>query len=587
MEVFRWIWDYLKIHKARWIIGFVLVLAGGALMMVFPYVSGVLVDNCIIGGKLELLPLYIAILIGGMFIRTIIRYAYLLIFEFISQSTVFRIRKDIYDKIQSLDFSFFDRTRTGDIMARMTGDIEAVRHFVAFVIYGVYENLLLLVFSLVVLLTMNVPLTLILLAIIPFTAYYTIKFAKTVKPAFSEIREQFSRLNSVVQENISGNRVVKAFAREDHEIEKFSEQNTEFKMKNVNAARIWRKYIPLLEAIAGMLSVTVILAGGIMVIGGSLTVGGLIAFNGYIWSLNGPMRMSGWLINDIQRFAASADKIMGLLATEPSIKSTINSTVKDPESDVGVKISGAVEFRNVGFTYGDGKVLENISIKVHPGQTVALIGPTGSGKTTLMNLIGRFYDCTEGEVLIDGCNVREYDLGTLRSNIGIAMQDIFLFSDTIEGNIAYGVPDAPMEDIGKAAGIAGASEFIDSFGEKYDTIIGERGVGLSGGQKQRIALARALLTDPSILILDDTTSSVDIETEKKIQSMLGTTIRSRTTFIIAHRISSVKDADRIYVLDRGRIVEEGSHKELISAGGYYYSVYRNQSGDFDDGGGEE
>jgi ATP-binding cassette, subfamily B, multidrug efflux pump len=305
-----------------------------------------------------------------------------------------------------------------------------------------------------------------------------------------------------------------------------------------------------------------------------MSVGQLVTFNGFVWALNNPMRMAGWLINDVQRFATSGEKVISLLETETSISNSDKAVTKE-------RLLGMVEFRNVSFSYGDEKVLENISLKAKPGQTIAVIGPTGAGKSTLVSLISRFYDCTSGEILIDGVNIRDIELQTLRRNVSVAMQDIFLFSDTIEGNVSYGVPQAPMEEVEWAAGVADAHEFILRFTEGYDTIVGERGVGLSGGQKQRIALARALIKNPSVLILDDTTSSVDIETEHEIHKTLRSFYNDKTTFIIAHRISSVKNADMILVLEDGKIVEQGRHQELLDKKGYYYSVYVNQVGDFD------
>jgi ATP-binding cassette subfamily B protein len=495
-------------------------------------------------------------------------------FETVSQGVTYKIRETIYKRVQELDFEFFDETKTGDVMSRMTGDLEAVRHFTSFVIYQLFFNALTFITAMVALFIINFKLTLLLLAVAPVIGFLTYKMAGDVKPVFSAIREQFSKLNSVVQENISGNRVVKAFAREDYEIYKFSRENEAFKDRNLDASKIWTKYLPVLDSMAGVLSVVIILAGGVMVINRSMTLGQLVTFNSFIWALNNPMRMAGWLINDVQRFAACAEKIMSMLQREPKIK--------DPEGASGKeRVLGRVEFRNVGFNYRDCKVLSGISFKALPGQTIAVVGPTGSGKTTLVNLISRFYDCTDGEVLIDDINIRKYDLATLRKNVAVAMQDIFLFSDTIEGNIAYGVPDASVDRVEWAAEVAGAHEFISGFPEGYDTIIGERGVGLSGGQRQRIALARALIKDPSILILDDTTSSVDIETEHEIQKTLKGFYMSKTAFIIAHRISSVKNADLILVLDEGKIVERGTHEELLAHKGYYYNVFVSQYGDFD------
>lgn len=574
MESFKWLWGHVKRYQGWIMLGFTIVIATSALNMVNPYLSGTIVDKVIIGKKTGLLPTIVLTMIGVTFVKAVIRYGMQMIFEKVSQNVFLNIRETMYAKLQKMDFGFFDRNRTGDIMAKMTGDMDMVRHFTAWTIYNIFENLVIFIFAIVVLFSINLQFALVLVAITPVIGYFTYRLATDIKPTFSAIREQFSKLNSVVQENISGNRVVKAFAKEDYEVEKFSMQNEGFKARNMESAKISSKYVPILESLAGALSVVLILVGGIFVIKGWLTMGELVMFNSYIWALNNPMRMAGWLINEVQRFVASADKVMSLLKEEPRI--TNSQTPVLPEH-----IRGRVEFRNVSFSYGDTPVLQDISFQADPGQTIAVIGSTGAGKSTLMSLICRFYDITEGELFIDGTNIKELDLPTLRKNIAITMQDIFLFSDTIEGNIAYGVPDASMEQVVEAASIAGAHGFISGFAEGYDTIVGERGVGLSGGQKQRIALARALIKNPSILILDDTTSAVDMETEHTIQKSLKTVFRDKTTFIIAHRISSVKNADLILVLDNGRIVERGKHKELLEQQGYYYSVYMNQVGDFD------
>lgn len=574
MQSLRWIWGYIKKFQARYFMGLLLVLVVSSLNMLNPYFAGKIVDRVIYGHNEDLLWPLLGAMVGVTFCKAAIRYGYQLMFESVSQSVIFKIREQLYNRLQRLDFSFYDRTKTGDIMARMTGDIEAVRHFTAWSIYIIFENITTLLFAIGFMFYIHVPLALTLLTVTPIIGLFAYRLSYDVKPTFSAIREQFSKLNSVVQENISGNRVVKAFAREDYEIEKFSIENDAFKEKNLESAKVWEKYLPILDSLAGLLTVLMIFAGGIMVIRGSLTIGELVMFNSLIWALNNPMRMAGWLINDVQRFIASAEKIEDLMNTEPQIVNPANS--KKINTSLGV-----VEFNHVSFGYGEEQVLTDISFKAMPGQTVALIGPTGAGKSTVINLLCRFYDTDRGEVLVGEHNVKDWNIRELRENMAMVMQDIFLFSDTIEGNIAYGVPDASFESVQTAAKMAEAHEFITRLPDGYDTIIGERGVGLSGGQKQRIALARALLKDPAILILDDTTSSVDMETELRIQKTLKTFNQGKTCFIIAHRISSVKEADLILVMENGRIIERGKHTELLMKKGYYYNVYKNQYGNFD------
>lgn len=574
MDVYKWLWKYLHRYRWRMVGGLLIDLLVIGLAMVSPYCSGLIVDQVIYGGNISRLGWLLGLIIITVLLKSVFRYVYQLIFEYTSQNVVFEIREDIYKKLLSLDFAFFDRTRTGDIMSRMTGDTDAVRHFVAWVIYQAFENSLFFVVGIGLLCNISVKLTLILLCITPIVAYNASKLASIVKPTFKAIREQFSKLNSVVQENISGNRVVKAFAKEDFEIEKFERENQAFMDRNLDSAKVWGKYLPILDSSGGLLNAIMMLIGGVMVMNGKMTMGQLVTYNSLLWTLNNPLRMSGWIINDVQRFAASGEKIMTFMENDPAI-STSDEVVETE------RIRGEIEFKNVSFSYGDEKVLEDITFKASPGQTIAIIGPTGAGKSTLINLICRFYDVKKGEILVDNINIKKLDLAKLRQSIAVAMQDIFLFSDTIEGNIAYGVPKASMNEVEWAADMGGANEFVHEFPEGYDTIIGERGVGLSGGQKQRIALSRALLKNPSILILDDVTSSVDMETEHRIQQKLSEICKDRTTFIIAHRISSVKNADLILVVENGKIIEQGKHDELVKNKGYYSSVYMNQFGDFD------
>jgi len=574
VQSIRWVWGYIRNFRIRLFSGLFLALVVSMLNMLNPFFAGKIVDKVIYGHQNSLLWPFLGAMIGVTVIKTVIRYNYQLMFETVSQNVIFKLREQLYDRLQKLDFSFFDRTKTGDIMARMTGDLEAVRHFTAWAIYMIFENLTILLIAVGFMFYINPLLALAMIAVTPIIGFFATRLSFTVKPTFTEIRGQFARLNSVVQENISGNRVVKAFAKEEYEIEKFSIENEAFKEKSLNSAKVWEKYLPVLDSLAGVLTVVMILVGGIMVINGSLTFGELVTFNSLIWALNNPMRMAGWLINDVQRFIASAEKVEDLLNTKPEI-------TNEAKRAAVRHINGGVEFKQVSFSYGDEPVLKDISFKVLPGQTVGIIGPTGSGKSTLVNLLSRFYDTTSGEVIVDGLKVRDWDISKLRDSMAMVMQDIFLFSDTIEGNIAYGNPDATLEMVQSAAKMAEAHDFITNLPEGYDTIIGERGVGLSGGQRQRIALARAILKNPSVLVLDDTTSAVDMETELRIQRTLKSLLKEKTCFIIAHRISSVKEADLILVMENGEIIERGKHKELLAKKGYYYKVFMNQNGNFD------
>lgn len=573
MESLKWIMGYLKEHMLKYSIALILVLVTALLSMINPFLAGDIVDKVLNGNEKNILiPILIAMLLV-VAIKGLITYLYQMIFEKVSQDILLKIRKDLYSKLLKLDFNYYNNTKTGDIMARMTGDTDSLRHFIAWVVYNILSNISVFIFAIISMAFVNLPLTLFMISVCPIIAILTVKMGVKISPTFYNIREAYSRLNSVVQENISGNRVIKAFSREDYEIKKFTQENLNYKEKNIDTNNIVGKYMPVLEFLSSFLSIIMILVGGILVINKSMTLGDLVIFNGLIWALNGPMRMAGYLINDTERFIASSIKIRELLNTE--------SDIKDSEHAIKAeRIKGNIIFDNVSFSYGDTAALKNVSFEAKRGQTIGIIGPTGSGKSTLVNLICRFYDATDGKIYIDNIPIKDLNIKQLRSSIGMAMQDIFLFSDTIEGNIAYGSPSVSLEQIKDIAKLSEAHSFISEMPEGYDTIVGERGVGLSGGQRQRISLARALITDPSILILDDTTSAVDMETEFKIQKEVNLSNPNRTNFIIAHRISSVKSADLILVLDNGRIIESGTHNSLVENKGYYYEVYKTQFGDF-------
>ena len=572
MTPMKWFWGFLRKYRFKLLGGLILTTFISVLAIVNPYVSGMIVDDVIQGGQYDLLWKLVLILLLVTLVRGALRFFYQVIFEVCSQGVLYDMRDVVYRRLLTEDFAFYSKKKTGDLMSRQTGDMEAIRHFVAYIIYQVYENILLFCFALFMIFTVNVKLALCMLIVLPFTAITTAKQSKEVRPTFQRIRDCFSSLNAFVQENVSGNRVVKAFAKEDFEIEKFNKENDAYMDAQLNSSKVWMKYLPIFEVLAYVLNVVLMLYGGWMVITGEMTIGNLVTVNGYLWMLNAPLRMAGWWVNDTHRFITSVEKIYTTYVEEP--------LVKMPPVPVSRKhMEGNVEFKDVSYKADDEDIVKDISFSVKKGQTVGILGSTGAGKSTIMNLLCRFVDATSGEVLVDGVNVKDWNLYDLRDNIGMAMQDIFLFSDTIEGNIAYGRPNCTFEEIHEAAVMADANHFIKAMPEGYDTIVGERGVGLSGGQKQRISLARALLKKPSILILDDTTSAVDMETESYIQQQLGKLNGQCTIFVIAYRISSIKDADQILVMDNGRIIEHGTHQELLANNGYYASAFHHQYGE--------
>lgn len=579
MEALNWFYSFFKPFIGKYLVGIFLVTLTSSMAFITPYISGILVQDVIYGGNYDLLYTLLGCLVVTTLLRSVIRWNFLMLFEDCSQTVLFNMRDDVYNKFMKQDFSFFNRNRTGDLMSRQIGDMDAIRHFIA-TFYSIYESILFFVIALFLCFSVNTKLALSMIAVLPITITVAIIQFFCVRKGFANIRDCFSSLNTFVQENISGNRMVRAFAKEDFELEKFDVENDAYRDAQLRATKVWSNFMPIFEFTANMLMVILILVGGVMVIEGEMNVGQLIMVNGYLWMLNQPLRMAGWYINDTQNFITSLNKIFDTIKEVPAISKPVNA-VKKPE------FGGDIEFKNVSYVPEDDEnlhILENVSFSIKQGETIGIIGATGAGKSTAMNLLCRFYDTTSGEITIDGIPIKEIDIYWLRDNVGMAMQDVFLFSDTIEGNIAYGDVECPFEQVEWASKMSGAHNFITAMPEGYDTIVGERGVGLSGGQKQRISLARALLKKPSILILDDTTSALDMETEHSIQENLKDLDKNLTKILIAYRISSIMEADKIIVLDKGKIVETGTHDELIEKDGYYNSIFKHQYGDFQKGG---
>lgn len=558
---------YFQKYKKLLILGFMLISISITLGMVNPYISKLIIDEAISKKKYHLLLPFVLTMLCVSLVRGLIRYGHSYLFENVSQNILYELRETLYNFLQRQTYEFYDKTRTGEIMARMTGDLEGIRMFFSTALALLAENILNFSISLTIMFILNVKLTFALLLSTPILLILVYIFDRTIRPEFIKIREKYSKLNTATQENITDIRVVKAFSQENFEIEKFSSANAEYKEQNITVGLIWGKFFPMIEAVTSLLVLIIFALGGFMVIKNTITIGTLMAFQGYLWAIIWPLRSLGWIISMVERANASCERVFGLLSTPVKIKGK--------PTPFEVK-EGYVRFENVYFKHSGNLVLENINFEVKPKMKVAIMGPTGSGKSSIVNLIPRFYDVSSGRVLIDEIDVRDYDLKKLRSAISVIPQETFLFSDTIANNIAYGVENASLEDIINAAKLAQAHEFIVQFPEGYDTLVGERGIGLSGGQKQRIAIARALLKKPKILILDDATSAVDMETEYLISKALEEYFKDCTVFIIAHRISMAKDCDLILYLENGKIVEQGTHNELLVKKGRYYNIFVQQ-----------
>ncbi|MFD2208676.1 ABC transporter ATP-binding protein [Virgibacillus halophilus] len=541
-----------------------------AITVIYPIVLQITIDVVVMKEQYYYIPYIAAIFFSLMIIKGIATFLNQYLGDLFGISSVYEVRNGLYKKLQVLSFKYYDNAKTGDLMSRLTADVEGFRFFLSFGFSEMIHTILLVTLSLGVMFFYSAPLALVTMISMPFLAIVVYRFDKRVHPAFRAIRKSFGKLNTRVQENISGMHTVKSLSRESFEVGRFETNNGDYRDRYLDTASIWAKYFPLMEFIGNFCAVALLAYGGYLVTSGGLQLGELVAFFSLVWYIMGPLMNLGFVVNMFSQAKASAERLNEILEAKEDIIERKNALDKP--------INGHVIFRHVNLTYtkDDDTALKNINFDAPKGKIIGLLGPTGSGKTSITQLLTRFYEPESGEVLIDGHHVSEYKLETLRKHIGFVLQESFLFSTTIRENIAYGNPDVPESQIIDAAKRAQAHDFITEMPKGYDTMLGERGMGLSGGQKQRLAIARAICINPSILVLDDATSAVDMETEFKIQQALKEVMRDRTTFIIAHRISSLKHADEILVMEEGSIVQRGTHDTLLNEPGQYQEVFNMQ-----------
>jgi ATP-binding cassette, subfamily B, multidrug efflux pump len=560
---------YVKKYRAGFLVGAVCVLLNNGTYILFPQVIQRAVDGLNHGIDWHKLLLYSLLLVAVVLIKGVFQFLTRWIIIGISRDIEFDLRNDLFRHLESLSYSFYQRTRTGDIMAKATNDLNAVRMLLGPAIMYTANTIVFTLGALAFMLKISPRLTLYAFLPLPAISIVIQYFGRRIHERFERIQAMFSDISARAQENFSGARVVRAYVQEEAEIAAFEEANQEYIRRSLKLVRLMGMLWPTLETTLGLAVVLVLWLGGREVLLGRITVGKFVAFNTYMVQLTWPIIALGWVINIFQRGTASMGRINELLVEKPEIIDT-------PTLDAPQQIVGDIEFRHLSYSYNGTPVLHDINLRIPAGSSLAIVGPTGSGKTTLVNLIPRVYDAERGSVLIDGLAIQDYPVETLRRNIGFVPQETFLFSDTIRENIAFGTDHVTDEEIKNAAQGANIAADIEGFPEQYRTIVGERGLTLSGGQKQRTAIARAIIRDPRILILDDALSSVDTHTEDKILNHLREVMQGRTTIFISHRVSTVRNADQIAVLHGGRLVELGTHDELIAHNGYYTDLYNKQ-----------
>jgi ATP-binding cassette, subfamily B, multidrug efflux pump len=564
---------YLRSYKREAAGAFVALVLSSAASLATPQLIRVAIDEGIAPRSLDIILLAVGGLVGAALVRGLFQFLQGYLAERASQGVAYDLRNDLFAKIERLGFGYYDKVETGQLVTRLTSDVEQIRTFAGSGVVQLAAAAVMLAGTTALLFSLNWRLALIALAIVPVIVVLLLRFVRRIGPLFRGVQQALGRLNSILQEDLAGIRVIRTFAREAYERERYRLVNEELLGRNLETVRTFSNNFPFVFLLANLGTLAIILFGGLQVIGGGLTVGELVAFNTYLGFLLFPILTIGFLAAGISRAGASSQRVFEVLDAPLEVEDSPNAVPLPP-------VSCRVEFDDVSFRYpGDEReILRNISFTAEPGQTVAILGTTGSGKSTLVNLIPRFYDVTEGSVKLDGHDVRDVTLSSLRGQIGIVLQTSLLFSGPVRDNIAYGRPDATQKEIEAAARAANAHEFIRELPQGYASVVGERGVGLSGGQRQRIAIARALLVDPRLLILDDSTSAVDAETETAIQESLDRLMRegNRTAFVIAQRASTIRDADLILVLDGGTIAAQGTHEELLSESELYNEILGSQ-----------
>ncbi|HYO80802.1 MAG TPA: ABC transporter ATP-binding protein [Bryobacteraceae bacterium] len=534
-----------------------------------PLMIGLAIDSLTRRFDLTALFMFAGGLVVLSAIKGVFQYHMRVILIGISRDVEYDLRNDFFAHLTTMSGDFFNRYRTGDIMARATNDLNAVRMMLGPGIMYWAETMLTMVLAVGVMLWVDWPLALMALAPAPVVSFVVMVFGKAIHQRFEKIQSMFSDISSRVQENLAGVRVVRAYAQEQHQIAQFETLNRAFIGENLKLARSQGMFMPTLQALVGLAFLCVLWAGGTRLLAGEISLGSFVMFNTYMGMLVWPMIALGWVVNLMQRGTASLARIADMMEESAGIAAPASPRALS-------RPRGAIELRNVVVEFGGREALAGVSLHIPAGTTVAIVGHTGSGKSTLVNLIPRLLDASSGTVLFDGHDVREYDPGALRAAIGFVPQETFLFSDTLAANIAFGVASATDEEIARAAEIAGLAPDVNGFPDGYKTMVGERGITLSGGQKQRTAIARAILRNPTVLILDDALSSVDTLTEERILNALQKIMSDRTTILISHRVSTVRNADRIFVIEEGRLAEEGTHGDLVARGGYYADLHHKQ-----------